>query len=272
MRYRSTLLSLLLLILLLTALPVRAQTAQQGTRLECSFEVQQVADGEEALLSILIWNVQDLYAYQFELQFNPQVVEVIDADLQRAGDNAVIKDFLPADLVIYNQTDPNLGRVSIGASAAYPTEPVSGSGMLAQVRLRALEPGLAEVGFASFTLADENAGVISAVTSGCSVQVVPSGNITVTPPQPGLLPPAETPIPPIVATAVAGVVASVAPDGTALALTGTATTPEVTPAEPDEPQQPGGFWMSALIGFGGVVALAALALVVLWLAGRSRGG
>lgn len=279
---RFTLLLATLLLILLLAAPVAAQ--QATPRLACDFEVEQVNVGDEIVLTIYIWDASNLFAYQFDLTYEGDLVAVVDADPQRPGDNAVLRDFLKPDLVINNQDDPRSEAVLLGASAAYPSEPVSGSGPLAQVRFRAESPGEARFGFTNVTLADDQAAVFTAREESCELIVLPVGEPTVTraAAQTG-----STEVPDSVATAVAGVVGTQAA-GTGTPATGepqstdaAATTdesedsPTATPTTaPDEAEDAGSnnFWLSALVGFAVVAGLVAVVVLALWWRWRAGGG
>ena len=79
-RLSVTLLAILLLLFLL-ATPVAAR--QADPRLACDFEVQQVSAGDEVVLTVYIWDATNLFAYQFDLTYDPEQVSVVDADPQR---------------------------------------------------------------------------------------------------------------------------------------------------------------------------------------------
>lgn len=265
----------ILLVMLLWAAPAAAQ--ETTPRLACNFEVQQVNVGDEVVLTVYVWDVSNLFAYQFDLTYEGELVSVVDADPQRAGVNAVLRDFLKPDLVIFNQDDPQAGAVLLGASAAYPSEPVSGSGPLAQVRFRAESPGEARFGFTNVTLADDQAAVFTAREESCELVVLPAGEPTATRPaaQAG-----DTAVPDSVATAVAGVVGTQAtgeveetgePAATDEPGESETAAPTAAPEE-TESESAGSFWLSALVGFVVVAGLAAAAVLVLWWRWRPGGG
>ena len=179
----------------------------------------------------------------------------------------MLRDFLKPDLVIYNQDDPQAGALLLGASAAYPSEPVSGSGPLAQVRFRAESAGEASFGFANVTLADDQAAVFSARLENCELTILPAGEPTATrAPQAG-----STEMPDSVATAVAAVVGSQAAGESEEDAESSTPEPAASP-EPNENPPRGNFWLSALIGFAAVAGLAALAVLALWWRWRAGGG
>lgn len=251
------------------ATPTRPAAAAEGGRISCLFEQRQVSEGAGVVLNLMAWDVRGLYAYQAELSLDPSVARVVDADPQREGINGLFKDFFTPDLIIYNTADPTAGRISLGASKSFPADPVSGSGLLAQVLLRAAGPGTLEVAFTSLTLLDQQAAPLEVDVEGCTLEILPAGEPTDAPPPAGE---GREDVPPSVATAVAQVAGSLAPSETFSLtrqgeLTSAARTPspeaaEETPAAPSEAAR---FGRGVLYGLAAALLLGLLGLGGLWL-------
>jgi hypothetical protein len=146
---------------------------------------------------------------------------------------------------------------------------VRGSGPLAQISFEAISGGEAAFTFENVTLADPEANLLPSQSSNCVVRITGEGTPTATR---EVLPTESTPLPSGASTAVASILASLAPTVTpgsgTPSLSPQAT---VTPAFA-EPGGSGGFARSLLAGFGLVLGLAAVALAVLWWRARPPAG
>lgn len=108
----------------------------QQLKLSVDPALQKVYRGDEFTVEIRVDNVEELWGYQFTLGFNPQVVSV--TDVEDAG-------FLGTEIEVFG---PAYGPAQVTFGAGYletPTDPPSGSGVLAVVTLKAETRGLSRL-------------------------------------------------------------------------------------------------------------------------------
>lgn len=105
---------------------VRAQTnAQVGV-----FEAYEIKPGARIEIPIEIRNVQDLYAVDLEIHYDPRILTFEDANPQMDGIQPALGTFLDAGMVLYNTVDPEAGIIRFVMTQVNPSEPKSGSGVL----------------------------------------------------------------------------------------------------------------------------------------------
>ena len=106
--------------------PASAQTsAQVGV-----FQAYEIQPGARVEIPIEIRNVQDLYAVDLEIHFDPRILTFEDADPQMDGIQPALGTFLDAGMVLYNTVDPEAGIIRFVMTQVNPSEPKSGSGVL----------------------------------------------------------------------------------------------------------------------------------------------
>lgn len=87
-------------------------------------------------------DVSDLYAFDLELSFDPQAVQIVDAHPEQEGVQVESGDFLDPGLTLFNTIDPEAGRLRFVMTQLNPSLPKSGSGVLLRVQFRALSNGM----------------------------------------------------------------------------------------------------------------------------------
>ena len=106
--------------------PASAQTsAQVGV-----FQAYEIQPGARVEIPIEIRNVQDLYAVDLEIHYDPRILTFEDADPQMDGIQPALGTFLDAGMVLYNTVDPEAGIIRFVMTQVNPSEPKSGSGVL----------------------------------------------------------------------------------------------------------------------------------------------
>jgi len=152
------------------ALSLGLASAESGAGLDAvpvaEFEPSAVtlALGEEATVDLVVSGIQDVCGYQFNISFDPGVIEMIDMDSQLNGDNVLLGDLLDPVFVATNTISNTAGTVEVGVTQLMGT-PVSGGGVLGTLRFRAKSAGHARVIVTHLELADSNALPISASLS-----------------------------------------------------------------------------------------------------------
>ena len=92
--------------------------------------------GRTADVAVEVVDVQDLYGVDLALTFNPNVVEVVDADPGQAGVQMALGTFLDSGFVVLNAADNVTGTVRFAMTQLNPSLPKSGTGALMVIRLR----------------------------------------------------------------------------------------------------------------------------------------
>ena len=132
---------------------------------------------------------RDLYGAQFSLSFDPEMLQVQDANEIIPGVQVEAGPLLAADLadtpgsdflVARNGVDNSLGRVDFIITQTHPAPPVSEGGILARVTFLAINPGQSDVSLADVILSNIEGEAILTSPSGATVTISPP--IAVTPP------------------------------------------------------------------------------------------
>jgi general secretion pathway protein D len=128
--------------------------------------------GESADLNVRITDVADLYAYQYDIAFNPATLSATSvtsgAFLSGGGDAF----FIPGVI------DNTIGRIRLTADTLLgPVAGVSGSGTLATINFQSLSIGMSPITLFNVVLLDSSAGDISArVQNGSVITNTPEPN------------------------------------------------------------------------------------------------
>ena len=110
--------------------------------------VLEIAPGEMATLTVVLAGAQEVYGIDVRATFDPQLVEVVDADPAREGVQFKAGSFPQPDFLVRNEADNQAGTLHYAITQVNPTEPASGDGVLFTVQLRAL----ADSGEGAFTI------------------------------------------------------------------------------------------------------------------------
>jgi hypothetical protein len=128
---------------------------------------QTTSTGTVVTIDVDIANVTNLYAYQFDLTFNPSVLTAVsssEGSFLTTGGNSTF--FIPGT---NNNVD---GVVSATADTILSAVPgVNGSGELAVFTFDAIGKGLSTLGFENVMLLDSSFNSISNTTTGATVTV-----------------------------------------------------------------------------------------------------
>ncbi|MCJ7552048.1 MAG: LysM peptidoglycan-binding domain-containing protein [Anaerolineae bacterium] len=131
------------------------------------------------VVSVTVEDVTSLFGAEFHITFDPNLVEVVDADASTDGLQIGIGDFLAADFIAQNVADNTAGKVDFGMSQMAPHGAVSGSGTLATISFKGKGSGTSNVAFTNILLADSGGGQIAASAQNGTVTV--TGGATATP-------------------------------------------------------------------------------------------
>lgn len=122
----SSVITLVLLAALCAATPAMAQQgAQVGV-----FADLEIPLNARVEVPVEVRDVTELYAVDLTIRFDPAVLQVEDADPNRAGVQPGLATFLDAGMTLFNEVDNATGTVRFVMSQINPSEGKSGSGNL----------------------------------------------------------------------------------------------------------------------------------------------
>jgi hypothetical protein len=113
-----------------------------------------VAAGSTFTAKVQLDHVKDLAGDEVYISYNPAILEVQDADPAKSGVQVALGTFLKPDFVAQNLVEANRGKISFAVVQLPPNQPVSGSGILATVTLKAKMAGSSPLTFDVVNLAN----------------------------------------------------------------------------------------------------------------------
>ena len=139
--------------------------------------------GQIATLNVVLADAQNVYGIDVSATFDPQVVEVVDADPAKDGVQASPGAFPMPDFVARNIADNQAGTLRYAITQVNPTEPVNGSGVIFSVQFRAK----ASSGQSAFTIgpvevADRTGAMLDVQLESGVIRIVPAEEATPTQP------------------------------------------------------------------------------------------
>ncbi len=157
--------------------PAQAQTE---AILRVQPPTQQLAGGSTAVVEIWIDNIADLTAADMTVQFDPAVLQVQDADPGQEGVQIQPGNFPSPDLVARNVATNTIGLVQYAVVQLPPSQPVSGSGILAKIEFLAGGVGVSQLNLTA-QLANSQAQLIPVTLQPGQIIVETSSSSTATP-------------------------------------------------------------------------------------------
>jgi hypothetical protein len=159
---------------LLSVLPAAA--AGQNAIVRSDPAQLEVNAGQIATLSVVLAYAQNVYGIDVSATFDPQLVEVVDADSAKAGIQATPGAFPKPDFVARNVADNQAGTLRYAVTQVNPTEPVSGSGVIFTVQFRAKAPsGQSAFTISSVDLTDLDGIALGVQPESGMIRIVPAG-------------------------------------------------------------------------------------------------
>jgi len=168
-----------------------AHAQQGGATVALNPPAATLAPGEEIVIEVMVSEVENLYGFELHLSFDPALLEVMDADSGQGGIQAEVTDsFLKPEYVVQDTADNDDGKVDVAVMQLAPTEPASGSGVIARVTFKARASGEAAVNVDSVILADDKARRIDVTAQGAKLAIRQQST---QPPRPPTSTPTEVP-------------------------------------------------------------------------------
>lgn len=137
----SSVITFVLLAALCAAAPARAQEgAQVGV-----FDDLEIPLETRVEVPVEVRGVVDLYALDLTIRFDPEILQVEDADPNQAGVQPGLATFLDAGMTLFNSVDNGTGTVRFVMSQINPSEPKSGDGILLVLYFVGKQAGTSEL-------------------------------------------------------------------------------------------------------------------------------
>lgn len=150
----------------------------------CGFAVRfdpsstQVAVGQTTTMNVRVENIANLFGFETTIRFDPNIVEVVDADAGTAGVQIGVGNMFPTDPakvhVVQNSVDNATGQINFAVTLLAPTPALNGSGNVAVIQFRGKAAGTTPTTFSSLQLVDASAKVIPATHADGQVTVTSS--------------------------------------------------------------------------------------------------
>jgi hypothetical protein len=119
-------------------------------------------------VSVEVSSVTDLYAFQFDIRFNPAIL---------SGESVMEGSFLPSGgdtSFVPGAIDNSAGTISFTVDSLFDIVPgVSGSGRLAALRFQTLAGGTSPIDLSRVVLLDSSLADISFIAEGGTISTVP---------------------------------------------------------------------------------------------------
>lgn len=131
--------------------------------------------GDEGSVSIIADDVQNMYGVEFHLQFDPNVVEVVDADGSKPGVQIKPDVWLKNSFVAVNKVDNGAGKIDYAVTLLNPAPAVSGSGTIATITFKAKNNGVSPLKIQKAILASREGKEIKSAVQDGAIGVSPVG-------------------------------------------------------------------------------------------------
>jgi hypothetical protein len=153
-----------------TAIQAAAASARSSAQVQMEPSPLNLVPESTGVMTITVTGATGLYGAEAHLSFDPDVVEVVDADVEKEGVQVALGDLLSPDFVALNQADNAAGTIDVALIQLAPTPPSDGDGALAAITFRMVGTGTTPITFTDVILADPDGGRISAEVSGGTVR------------------------------------------------------------------------------------------------------
>jgi len=167
--------------------------------------------GQTTEVTVQVENVANLYGVELLISFDPNLLEVVDADPHRQGIQITPGNFLSGGLEGANAVTG--GNIEYIMQQVAPNPPASGSGALAHITFKGIGSGVANIKVEDLYMSNQAGQGIGVAIHSARITVQASG---VSDPQPTVVTPTEAPVMPITPTPTT-TPAPVAPPPTAVA-------------------------------------------------------
>ncbi|MCX6058560.1 MAG: cohesin domain-containing protein [Chloroflexi bacterium] len=177
MKKKSIIISLALLGIILAGIlsPTSVNAQDQNVVLQFDPTGIGLKPDSNGTVSLIIENVHDLYALEFHLSFNPQFVEVVDADLTKDGIQIASTDVWKDGFIASNKVDNIAGKIDFAVTLLNPALPIAGKQTVATITLKAKDKGTSQINIDSAILSTRDAQEITTTKINGLIGVNSSG-------------------------------------------------------------------------------------------------
>jgi len=137
--------ALILLALLTLSLGLTGRVSAQAKADVGFFEDVKVRPGVQFEVPIKVRSVNNLFAIDIEIKFDPTLLQVEDSAPSIEGIQVGLGEFLDAGLMLYNEADNQKGIIRFVMSQVNPSEPKSGDGVIIIIEFLAVAEGEAKL-------------------------------------------------------------------------------------------------------------------------------
>lgn len=169
-----------LLVYIVLAAPAQAQNNSARVHLET--ETVQVGEGQVEQVNIILENAQDVYGIDLRAEFDPQAIEIADAEPNSDGVQLLKGSFVKPDFAVRNEADNTKGTLQYVVTEVNPTPPANGSGIVLSFLVRGIKRGASSTFNINFIQIANRRGVKLPITAeDGTIEVVAPKPPTATP-------------------------------------------------------------------------------------------
>lgn len=162
------------------AAPLRAQGEPAIVRFDP--ETLQVGEGQVEEVNVIVENAHDIYGIDLRAEFDPNVMEIADADSTKDGVQMRPREFIKPDFLVRNVVDNEKGTLQYVVTEVNPTPPATGSGIVLTLLVRGKKQGKSSPFTINFVEVANGKGIkLPIEPQQGTVQVVPPKPETATP-------------------------------------------------------------------------------------------
>ena len=167
----SSVITFVLLAALCAAAPA---SAQQGARVGVFADLE-IPLNERVEVPVEVRDVSELYAVDLTIRFDPDILQIEDANPDQAGIQPGLATFLDAGMTLFNEVDNESGTVRFVMSQINPSEGKSGSGNLLVLYFVGKQAGTSSVSVEAVEFSNRFGEAIP--VSGVDAQIVVSASV-----------------------------------------------------------------------------------------------
>ena len=173
MRIRGSVFSVITFILLGVLCAAAPVSAQGGARVGVFADLE-IPLNTRVEVPVEVRDVSELYAVDLTIRFDPDVLQVEDANPNQAGVQPGLATFLDAGMTLFNEVDNETGTVRFVMSQINPSEGKSGSGNLLVLYFVGKQAGTSQVAVEHVEASDRYGVAIT--LSGVDAEIVVSAS------------------------------------------------------------------------------------------------
>lgn len=169
-------------LLLCIVLAAPAQAQNNSARVHLETETVQVGEGQVEQVNIILENAKDVYGIDLRAEFDPQVIEIADAEPDSTGVQLLKGSFVKPDFAVRNEADNTKGTLQYVVTQVNPTPAANGSGIVLSFLVRGIKRGASSTFNINFIQIANRRGVKLPITAeDGTIEVVAPKPPTATP-------------------------------------------------------------------------------------------